>query len=220
MATILNIETSTINCSVSLGINGECVVLKEYAEVNFAHAEKLHVFVQQLLEEAKVDFKCLDAIALSKGPGSYTGLRIGCSTAKGYCYALGIPMIALDTLEILARQLQVQLGTWIVPMLDARRMEVYTAAYDFQYKNVKEIQAMVLDENSWNQDQSMVFIGDGAVKFKEIYKGEGEFNLDVVLPSAAQMCQIAEEYYNDKNFEDIAYFEPFYLKEFHTTAKR
>src|SRR5690554_4655288 len=144
---ILNIETSTKNCSVALAKNGNTVIIKEIAEQNFSHSEKLHLFIDEVLKQAGIPYKELAAVALSKGPGSYTGLRIGASTAKGLCFALDIPLIALDSLTALARQVTSKDGL-IVPMIDARRMEVYTAIFDENYNKKSEIQALIIDETS------------------------------------------------------------------------
>ena len=139
MSLILNIETATKNCSVSLAKDGITILTKEISEAGYSHAEKLHVFIEEILKETQSNVKDLKAVAVSKGPGSYTGLRIGVSSAKGICYALDIPLIAVDTLQILAKQLKVEKGI-IVPMIDARRMEVYSAVYDKNHnKNLLNI---------------------------------------------------------------------------------
>jgi len=143
MALLLNIETATKNCSVSLARDGKTITCKEIAEQNFSHAEKLHVFVDELLEENNLNYKDLNAVAVSQGPGSYTGLRIGVSSAKGFCYALGIPMIAIDTLEVLARKITISEGV-IIPMIDARRMEVYSAIFDVDYTKIRKLQNNLL----------------------------------------------------------------------------
>ena len=150
MAFILSIETATKNCSVSLSNNGKTVSCKEIAEQNFSHAEKLHVFIQEILKENSITLNDLSAIAVSKGPGSYTGLRIGVSSVKGLCYALNIPMIAIDTLTLLAKQIIIENGI-IIPMIDARRMEVYTAFFDKKYNIQREVRADIIDENSYSE---------------------------------------------------------------------
>lgn len=214
---ILNIETSTKNCSVSLSKQGEIISLKEQAEQNFTHSEKLHLFIDEVLKEAAVSYKELSAVALSKGPGSYTGLRIGTSTAKGLCFALDIPLIALDSLTALARQVTSKDGL-IVPMIDARRMEVYTAIFDENYNKKSEIQALIIDETSFSEiSKKTYFIGDGAAKCKEILTKENFIFLDDVLyPSSGEMGILSFEKFQAQEFENIAYFEPFYLKEFFT----
>ena len=145
---------------MSLAKDGQTILCKEIAEQGYSHAERLHVFIEEILKETKVKIQELHAVAVSKGPGSYTGLRIGVSTAKGLCYALGIPLIALDTLQVLAHQVSVDNGI-IVPMLDARRMEVYSAVFDKNHRKIKEVQAEILTENSYSEiSQTVYFIGD------------------------------------------------------------
>lgn len=214
---ILNIETSTKNCSVSLSKQGEIIILKEEAEQNFTHSEKLHLFIDEMLKEAAVSYKELSAVALSKGPGSYTGLRIGTSTAKGLCFALDIPLIAIDSLTILARQVQSKNGL-IIPMIDARRMEVYTALFDKNHNRKSQIQALIIDENSFSDiSERAYFIGDGAGKCKSVLTKENFiFPDDVLYPSSQEMGVLSFEKFQAQEFEDIAYFEPFYLKEFFT----
>src|SRR5690606_19316041 len=139
MALILNIETATRNCSVALSLDGGIVTIAEIAGEGYLHAEKLHVFIEEVVSKAGHTLKDINAVAVSMGPGSYTGLRIGVSAAKGLCYALGIPLIATDTLEVLARRIAVEPGDFIVPMIDARRMEVYNGIYDSNYAVMREI---------------------------------------------------------------------------------
>jgi len=215
MGFILNIETATKNCSVCLAQEGEVVVLKEFAGDGYAHAEKLHLFIEESLQDACITFKDLNAVAVSKGPGSYTGLRIGVSAAKGLCYALNIPLIAIDTLEVLARRIRIQDGV-IVPMIDARRMEAYTAVYDSAYRKIREIKAEVITESSFSDIAgSAHLIGDGAVKCRNILSAEKFiYHLEVVYPSAAQMAASSYDKYKKSDIVDVAYFEPFYLKDF------
>lgn len=217
---ILNIETSTKNCSVSIAQNGKTIALKEVAEESFSHSEKLHVCIDNLLKENQITYKDLNAVALSGGPGSYTGLRIGTSTAKGLCFALDIPLIAVDTLLVLAKQ--VNEDSLIIPMIDARRMEVYTAIFDATHNPATPVQALVIDENSFAEiSEKAVLIGDGAAKCKEVLNRENFIFLDEIrYPSAREMSEISFDKFQKKEFEDIAYFEPFYLKEFYTGAKK
>lgn len=217
---ILNIETSTKNCSVSIAQNGKTIALKEVAEESFSHSEKLHVFIDNLLKENQITYKDLNAVALSGGPGSYTGLRIGTSTAKGLCFALDIPLIAVDTLLVLAKQ--VNEDSLIIPMIDARRMEVYTAIFDATHNPATPVQALVIDENSFAEiSEKAVLIGDGAAKCKEVLNRENFIFLDEIrYPSAREMSEISFDKFQKKEFEDIAYFEPFYLKEFYTGVKK
>lgn len=222
MAIILNIETATKNCSVSLAENGKVIALQELNNGNYSHAEKLHVFIQDVLKKANKSLKNVDAIAISKGPGSYTGLRIGVSSAKGLCYALDIPLIATNTLKTLALQVDKQNGI-IVPMLDARRMEVYSAVFSSDNKMLREIQAQVLDETSFAEylnNQKVYFIGDGVPKTREIITHKNAFFIDDKLPSANEMAQLSYDKFVNNDFENVAYFEPFYLKDFVTTSKR
>ena len=215
MAYILNIETATKNCSVSLAKDGQTIALKELATENFSHAEKLHVFIDEVLSQAKVTLQDLSAVAVSKGPGSYTGLRIGVSSVKGFCYALNIPMIAVDTLTSLAHQINVESGI-IIPMIDARRMEVYSAFFNSKWEEIRETQAEVIDENSYTEISEVIhLVGDGALKLKEILTDEKFiFHDNVVFPSANEMSKLSFEKYKKSDFVDVAYFEPFYLKDF------
>lgn len=216
MALILSIETATTNCSVSLSKDGETLLLKEDNSNNYSHAERLHVFIDETLREANIERSELEAIAVSKGPGSYTGLRIGVSAAKGLCYALDIPLISVSTLEALAYQVNVDNGV-IVPMLDARRMEVYSAIYSSNLKQVRDIEAQILDESSFTQELSkgkVYFIGNGVEKTKALLKHENAFFIEGKLPSANQMSALAYLKYKKSDTEDVAYFEPYYLKDF------
>ncbi len=216
MAFILNIETATTNCSVSLSKDGATVVLKEDNSLNYSHAESLHVFIDDVLKSANIGRKQLDAIAVSKGPGSYTGLRIGVSAAKGLSYALDIPLISIDTLHSLAHQINVDVGV-IIPMLDARRMEVYSAIYDYKYQKMRDTEAQILDETSFkvNLELSKVyFIGNGVEKAKTLITHTNAVFVEEKLPSALQMGPLAYRKYLVKDTEDTAYFEPYYLKEF------
>ncbi len=215
MAYILNIETATKNCSVSLAKDGQTIALKELATENFSHAEKLHVFIDEVLSQAKIKLQDLSAVAVSKGPGSYTGLRIGVSSVKGLCYALNIPMIAVDTLTSLAHQIKIEKGI-IIPMIDARRMEVYSAFFNSKWEEIRETQAEVIDENSYaDVSETIHLVGDGALKLKEILTDEKFiFHDNVVFPSANEMSKLSFEKYKKSDFVDVAYFEPFYLKDF------
>ncbi|MFC4739266.1 tRNA (adenosine(37)-N6)-threonylcarbamoyltransferase complex dimerization subunit type 1 TsaB [Flavobacterium ponti] len=215
MALLLNIETATKNCSVSLAKDGKTIACKEIAEQNFSHAEKLHVFIDELLKEKNFTYNNLNAVAISQGPGSYTGLRIGVSSAKGLCYALNIPMIAIDTLELLARKISVSEGV-IIPMLDARRMEVYSTIFDVEYTKMRKVEAEIIDANSYSEiDTKIHLVGDGIAKFKGVLTDDKFiFHEDVVYPSANEMSFLSFEKYKKSDFVDVAYFEPFYLKDF------
>ena len=200
---------------MSLAKDGQTILCKEIAEQGYSHAERLHVFIEEILKKTKVKIQELHAVAVSKGPGSYTGLRIGVSTAKGLCYALGIPLIALDTLQVLAHQVSVDNGI-IVPMLDARRMEVYSAVFDKNHQKIKEVQAEIVTENSYSEiSQTVYFIGDCQEKCQTVLTQPNfKFIPEIVFPSASQMSQLSYEKFNQNDFEDVAYFEPFYLKDF------
>lgn len=222
MAYILNIETATRNCSVSIARDGEVIALKEVAESGYSHAEKLHVFIEETLLESQLRFSDLQAVAVSQGPGSYTGLRIGVSAAKGLCYALNIPLIAVETLQVLASQVQINDGL-IVPMIDARRMEVYSAVYNAQFQQIRGVEAQIIGENSFAEyRQNLYFVGDCQSKCQEVLKAENHFFLsDTEFPSAKEMAKISYQKMTQNTFEDLAYFEPFYLKDFMvTTAKK
>jgi tRNA threonylcarbamoyladenosine biosynthesis protein TsaB len=223
MALILNIETSTQVCSVSIAVNGQTEALKESHTKN-SHAELLTIFAQQLIGDLGYEFKDLDAVSISKGPGSYTGLRIGVSTAKGLCYSLDKPLIAITTLEAMASgMIQKTKNTNIAntvfcPMIDARRMEVYSALYSADLSMIRKIKAEIIDGDSFADElikQRIVFGGDGAAKCKEVLSNKSNaVFLDDFLPSSQYMSQLAERKFAEKDFEDLAYFEPFYLKDF------
>jgi tRNA threonylcarbamoyladenosine biosynthesis protein TsaB len=221
LALILNIETSTKNCSVSIAKEGNLVHYKEINDGNYSHAEKLHPFIMEVLSEAKIDKSSIDAIAVSKGPGSYTGLRIGVSAAKGLCFALNVPLISIDTLKSLATSTKVDDG-YIIPMLDARRMEVYAAVFDSNYNQVREIKAEIIDETSFEEFQgsNLLLLGDGAAKCKEVLNGANITYLDDKFPSSKEMAFLSYEKYKKNDIEDVAYFEPFYLKDFIVTPQK
>jgi len=215
MSFILNLETATKNCSVALAKNGKTIACKEIATQNFSHAEKLHVFIEEILSENNIQFSDLNAIAVSQGPGSYTGLRIGVSSAKGFCFALNIPLIAIDTLQLLAKQITIENGI-ILPMIDARRMEVFSAIYDKNHIQIRTTQAEIIDETSYQEILEKIhLVGDGIEKFKNTLTNEKFiFHDDIVFPSAKEMSEISFEKFQKSDFVDVAYFEPFYLKDF------
>ena len=221
MALLLNIETATKNCSVALAKDGKTLAIREIATQNFSHAEKLHVFVEELFLETHLKLQDLSAIAVSQGPGSYTGLRIGVSAAKGLCYALSVPLIALDTLELLARKITITEGS-IVPMIDARRMEVFCAFFDTNYTKIRETKAEIIDETSYQEiSETLHLIGDGAMKFKDVLTdAKFQYYPEIEFPSAIEMAQISYQKFENKQFEDVAYFEPFYLKDFMLMTKK
>ena len=215
MANILCIETATTNCSVSLGIDGKLKALKEENDLNYSHSERLHILINEILEEGGIRLSGLDAIAISKGPGSYTGLRIGVSAAKGLCFSLDIPLISVPTLTSLA--CKVNEPGYIVAMLDARRMEVYSAVFDREKKQVQETSAIILDSQSYLQlleKDRVNFIGSGVEKFREICNHPNAVFIKNELPSSGEMIHLATQKYQNRQFEDVAYFEPYYLKDF------
>jgi len=218
---ILNIETATKNCSISIAKDGETIVCNEIAEEGYSHAERLHVFIEESIAAAGITFKDLVAIAVSQGPGSYTGLRIGVSAAKGLCFALGIPLIAVDTLQSLAAQATIENGL-IIPMLDARRMEVYSAVFSSDLESQRNILAEVITEDSFQEyNETLYFVGDCADKCKEILtKSNFVFLEGIKYPSANQMSALSYQKYLKEDYVDVAYFEPYYLKDFMITTSK
>lgn len=221
MSYILNIETATKNCSVALAKDGKTILCKGIAEEGYSHAERLHVFIEEIIKEAGITYQDISAIAVSQGPGSYTGLRIGVSAAKGLCYALGIPLIAVDTLQVLASQAKVSNGL-IIPMLDARRMEVYSAIFTPNFENKRAVQAEIITENSFSDfTDKLHFVGDCAEKCKPVLSKENHFFLEEIkYPSAKEMSLLSFEKYKNDDFVDVAYFEPYYLKDFMMTVSK
>ena len=217
--TILCIETSTNCCSAAIAINGEAKAIR--ANLTGAnHASELPLFVEELMNEARSNNWKIDAVALSQGPGSYTGLRIGASLAKGLCYGLNIPLIPVDTLQILCAAAVTQhlpQNALLCPMLDARRMEVYAAIYDRALNVKREIAADIIDENSYLEfleKQPVYFFGNGAAKCREKITHPNAHFIDNIYPLAKWMFPLAEKAKSKEDFKDVAYFEPFYLKEF------
>ena len=221
--TLLNIETSTSSCSAAITIDGVAVASRANL-VNANHASELPVFVDQLLEEAKINAWQLDAVALSQGPGSYTGLRIGTSLAKRICYGINIPLIPVDTLQVLCASIAMHTipdGALLCPMLDARRMEVYTALYKLESEKIqiiRAVEAKIIDEQSFAEElalQPIYFFGNGAAKCQAFITHPNAHFLDNYRnPIAKNMMPLAERAWFDEKFEDIAYFEPFYLKNY------
>ena len=214
---ILNIETSTKACSVALHKNGELIVSREDVTTNFSHSEKLLKFISELFSDAKLSLSDLDAIAVSMGPGSYTGLRIGVSTAKGLCYGLDIPLISISTLKAMSFGMALEIKADLYcPMIDARRMEVYSAFFDINNTEVRKIQADIIDENSYKKEleKKVVFFGDGSEKIKEKIRHKNAMFISDIHPSAKNMGLLSYQKFTKSLFEDLAYFEPFYLKDF------
>jgi len=227
MPTIINIETSTDVCSVSLCKDNKVVSLRENKE-GLNHAKMLTLFVDELLKENKLDIKDLDAIGVSKGPGSYTGLRIGVSTAKGLCYGAQIPLIAISTLQAMSvdainKSKNTEDDTWFCPMIDARRMEVFCAFYDKNNNIQKDISAEIIDEKSFEEilnNRKVVFFGNGAEKCKNSITHKNAIFINNIKASAVNMAALSNESFINKQFEDVAYFEPFYLKDFVATTPK
>lgn len=226
MPVILNIETATTVCSVALAENGRLLAIKEQGG-DYTHAENLTLFVQNVMEQASLSFADMDAIAVSKGPGSYTGLRIGVSVAKGLCYALNKPLIAVDTLQQIAfshiskRQ---NIADFYCPMLDARRMEVYCAMYSSSNQIIQPTSAEIIDENSFSEflnKGKVCFLGNGAEKCKKVLgNNSNALFVDNITTSAANMIELSEKAFLSGKFENVAYFEPFYLKDFIAGKKK
>jgi len=218
---ILNIETATKNCSVALAKEGKTILYKEIAEEGYSHAERLHVFIEEIIKEAGITFQDLIAIAVSQGPGSYTGLRIGVSAAKGFCFALDIPLIAVDTLQILASQATISNGL-IIPMIDARRMEVYSAIFNPKFEKIREVQSEIITENSFEElQETLYFVGDCAEKCKTVLTKENFIFLDEIkYPSSKEMSALSFEKYKKNETVYVAYFEPYYLKDFMITTSK
>jgi tRNA threonylcarbamoyladenosine biosynthesis protein TsaB len=230
---ILHIDTATSICSVAISRGKQIIALRETDEPR-SHAASLSVFIRECLEETRIEIKNLDALHVSRGPGSYTGLRIGVSTVKGMAYAHGIPVIATGTLHILAQSALKQAGnrvpaglidqnTFLCPMIDARRMEVYTAIFNPDGSLVREVKAEIIDSESFLDILSankMIFFGDGSMKCREVITHQNAHFLENILPSAQYMVEPALEAFMAESFQDVAYFEPFYLKEFIATIPK
>jgi tRNA threonylcarbamoyladenosine biosynthesis protein TsaB len=204
-----------------LAKEGKTILCKEIAEEGYSHAERLHVFIEEIISEAGIGLKDLVAIAVSQGPGSYTGLRIGVSAAKGLCYALDIPLIAVDTLQTLASKVSVTDGV-IVPMIDARRMEVYSAVFAASLEKKREVLAEIITENSFQDiDDKVYFVGDCNEKCKAVLTKDNFVFLDAVkYPSANEMSALSFDKYKKSDTVDVAYFEPYYLKDFLITVSK
>lgn len=226
MALILNIETATEVCSVAISKEGETVALLENTE-GLQHASLLTVLIEKIFNESDYAIEDLDAVAVSMGPGSYTGLRIGVSAAKGIAYAGDLPLIAISTLQAMAlgvaNSQEITENTWLCPMIDARRMEVYTAFFDSNNEQKKEISADIIDETSYQDElnkRKIVFFGNGAAKCKGKIKSGNALFIDDVKCSAKDLSELSYKAYTNKDFVDVAYFEPFYLKDFVATVPR
>ncbi len=227
MALILCIETSTTVCSVALALNGECIHSLENHDGN-SHATHLTLLINQLFKDSgQFILSQIDAIAVSEGPGSYTGLRIGASTAKGICYAIDKPLIAIQSLRILsspiAKMVELNKKALLCPLMDARRMEVYASVYNFELNSVKAVWPEVVDASSFSDilDQNVIcFFGYGAEKCKSVINHPNARWIDHDYPLAKDMCRLAQNKFNANQFVNVAYMEPFYLKEFMATIPK
>jgi tRNA threonylcarbamoyladenosine biosynthesis protein TsaB len=222
MSILLHLETSTKACSVALSRNGLLIALKESVDDEYAHGEKLTLYIQHVLNESGVAMNQLNAVSVASGPGSYTGLRIGVSTAKGLCFALGIPLISVNSLISLATiGKEKHPGKRLCPLIDARRMEVFSAIYDDSLREIKPISADIIDTNSYSELEPFVFFGDGSAKLLDCWS-ERNLTGDLLIHASAKgQIPLSYEKYLLQEFENVAYFEPFYLKDFiQTTAKK
>jgi tRNA threonylcarbamoyladenosine biosynthesis protein TsaB len=216
---ILLLETATSSCSVALSENGKIIAVKEANERNI-HASHITLFIEELMINTGKKYSDLKAVAVSKGPGSYTGLRIGVSTAKGLCYALDIPLLGIDTLEAMASGLlsktDIQDPDLLIPMIDARRMEVYTGIFQKDLKIIEPVSAKIVDASSFDQfeGRNLVLFGDGAGKFKELFSGQNNIRFIDFINSAEDLNFLAWRKFSNGETENVAYFEPFYLKDF------
>ena len=220
---ILHIETSSKNCSVAISEGEKILCLCEEVSENYKQSESLHTYVEWALEGAKLTLKDIESVSLGKGPGSYTGLRIGASSAKGFCYGLQIPLIATNSLETMIEPFLNKNYDLIIPLIDARRMEVYSAVFEGNSgEMISATEAKILDEDSYQeyQDKKILFVGDGAKKAKEILQLQNAEYNETVYPSAKFLINKAVEKYNRQEFQDVAYFEPFYLKDFQGVKKK
>lgn len=213
---ILNIETATKNCSVSVALNGNTIALSEFNDGEYSHSEKLHPLIEGVIQKAKIQLSDITAIGVSMGPGSYTGLRIGVSAAKGLCFALEKPLIAVNTLEILAHAISITKG-FKIPLIDARRMEVYSAIYNSSNRLIRKVEAEIITETSFFDflnSHEVYFLGDGAEKCKKIITHKNAYFIADKFPSSKEMALLSYQKYQQNKFENVAYFEPFYLKDF------
>ncbi len=226
MSAILNIETATEVCSVALGVDGNLIDIKE-TERDKSHASVLTLYIEEILHKNHINKKNLDAIAVSKGPGSYTGLRIGVSTAKGLVYGFNTPLIGINTLETLANVMiedhHPSGNSLLCPMIDAKRMEVYTALFDTKGNTILKTSAQIVHEdfiNDYLNEHKVYFFGNGALKCKDVIKHDNAYFIENIKMSSKYMVKQSHTAYLEKKFEDIAYFEPFYLKDFLATKPK
>lgn len=224
MALILNIDSSTTICSVALAKDGDILDIRENSE-GLNHSQLLAVYVDEILKDNNYSVSDLDAIAISQGPGSYTGLRIGTSLAKGLCFGANLPLIAVPTLKALALgvALDTQKDALYCPMLDARRMEVYTSFYNKKNETIVDTKAEIIDENSFSElleNNTIYFFGNGCNKVSNVIKSENAKFIFEIETSAKYLVKLSESMFHNNNFADIAYYEPFYLKDFIATTPK
>ncbi|WP_430906660.1 tRNA (adenosine(37)-N6)-threonylcarbamoyltransferase complex dimerization subunit type 1 TsaB [Maribacter sp. 2-571] len=217
MALLLNLETATTNCSISIAEDGRLLALREQNSAQYSHAEQLHPFIEAVMDELGLSLSNLDAVAVSKGPGSYTGLRIGVSAAKGLCFALGIPLISVATLESMVQEQKDGDASFLIPLLDARRMEVYSAVFDAHGNCVRNTEAEIITEASFatfSAQGKVLLLGSGAEKCRGVVAHENIHIDSSVVPSAKEMAALSYHKWMANDLEDVAYFEPYYLKDF------
>jgi len=226
MGLILNIETSTKTCSVNLSKNGQVVINREISSEKYVHGEKLHLLIQELFSSSKIGIDSLNAVAVSSGPGSFTGLRIGVSSAKGLSYALNVPLISMDAIEVMIQYYNMVSNNEkaiFFPMIDARRNEVYTAGYDLNKSKINDIHCPEISEaflRNYTKYDEIIFLGEGASKFKTKFNNN-KINIDdTPLNSSLGMVKFTYQKFLKKKFENISYFNPFYLKDFQPTKKK
>lgn len=230
MAYILHIETTSTVCSVAISLNNSIITIKEI-NGGYSHAENLHLLISQVLAETNLNVKQINAISISKGPGSYTGLRIGYATAKGLCYALNIPLIAIGTLQALSflakhKNNSVIENTVFCPLIDARRMEVYCALYNDNFIEIEPAKALIIDEKQITelikQYPNLIFFGDGMPKTRDfiVSLNQKATYIDDILPTSKALVSLAYHKFHKNDFENLAYAEPFYLKEFYFITKQ
>jgi tRNA threonylcarbamoyladenosine biosynthesis protein TsaB len=217
MSYILHIESATKSCSVALSKNGKCIDVIEEHSGQYIHGEKLATFISHIFERNMLEINVLSAVSISAGPGSYTGLRIGVSIAKGICYALSIPLIEIDTLQAYERCARlIGVENRLCVMIDARRMEVYAAIFTNEGNCIKETGADILNDNSFLDYEPFICIGDGVEKVKELWNERNvDFSKEVFLSAIGQV-QLAFQKYLTNDFVDLAYYEPNYIKEFYS----
>ncbi|MFI5203123.1 MAG: tRNA (adenosine(37)-N6)-threonylcarbamoyltransferase complex dimerization subunit type 1 TsaB [Flavobacteriales bacterium] len=223
MSLIINIETSGKACSVALSQSGELIGSRYQISENYPHSQVLHVFIDEILKEKGLKPSELNAVSVSSGPGSYTGLRIGVSAAKGLCFALDIPLIEISTLLLIAKAASVidSKAEFYIPMIDARRMEVYTQTFNTELTPMNDARPLIITEGLFSEYHSrqVILCGDGSHKCKDAFSNNSNINiLPSVLPLAENMCQLAHKKFGEKQFVDVNYFEPFYLKEFQSQS--